>query len=51
MQTVSKIFMELRKNICMKICGLKDYLIKYSQDNTGLLKSVVEGQSAEPFKM
>ncbi len=34
----------------MNICGLKDYLVKYSQDNKSLQKSVVEGQSAERLK-
>ena len=43
MQTISKIFMGLRKNICINISGLKDYLIKFSQDSKGLQKSAVEG--------
>ena len=34
----------------MFICEYRDYLVKYMQDNKGLRKSVVEGQSAEQKK-
>ena len=30
----------------MTICGYRDYLLKYIQDNKGLQRSVVEGLSA-----